>query len=177
MAGHNRHIAGETNEILAPIRAQTVVESGDLIWIYDEGVGANGGMIVTRAPDYYAYPMSSMSTTCSGLRRTQFIKGENLFLGVAMDASDSGVTEDIAVATSGQFRYPLASISAAATTSNVTAGMKVSVTSRPLDQYVMQGSSSQGCSAYIGYCTKTESGASFVDFFLRTDKGPAAIIS
>lgn len=89
-----------------------------------------------------------------------------------MESSPSGVTENISVAKAGVFRYPLyrngavtvgALISAVST---LTAGTGVS------KQAVFMSSTAPGSTAYLGYVVKTESGASFVDFQIRTAGGP-----
>ena len=170
MAGHNRHLAGKTNDIRLPIRGQTVVESGDLMLRNGE---TWGGMMGTgRSLDYYGYPIDEVSSSCKSFQADTF--AYHSFIGIAMNGSKSGVTEDIACATSGMFRYPLQTGHSGVTTSNVTAGMKVSMATGTVAQQVRPGTSS--VSLFIGYCAKTESGASFIDFFLRSKYGPAGQI-
>ena len=97
------------------------------------------------------------------------------FIGVAMGGSASGVTNNIRVATTGVFRYPLRNISAVTIGSAVYAvSPTLSGTQGTSAQFVVNEGTQvigQGTSAPLGIIVKTESGASFVDFALKSASG------
>lgn len=179
MAAHNRHIRGETNQVLVDIHGNIVVEAGDLMFRNNiaglVGTGVAGGAI---AADNYAYPFNlarnSASETCTILAGVH-----TNFLGVAMESSKSGVTEKISIATAGVFQYPMY------LTSGVTVGGKVSAVSTFADaanqgvskQTVYNIATTPGSTAYLGYIVKTESGASYVSFQIRTAFGSTLVTS
>jgi len=85
-----------------------------------------------------------------------------------MEGSPDGVTHNISVATAGVFRYPLYSIGA------VTVGYQVSSVSTRVStlgvssQAVCIIGATLATTAFLGTVVKTESGASHVDFELKT---------
>jgi len=170
MAAHNRHIRGEREEVLASIKGSTVVEAGDLMFLNN----SDGVVGASSSADNYAYPFSSAANSASvatGIIEALYTQ----FLGVAMESSPSGTTENISIATDGVFKYPLYRIGAVtigATVSSVsvlTSGTGVS------DQVVFQSTTAPGSTALLGYIVKTESGASFVDFQIRTAFGSSGL--
>jgi len=174
MAGVNRHIREDTEDILAPVKGNVEIEVGDFLLLND----TNGSVGFTSAlllADNTVYPFSYAKGTTTASYLDEVISTQ--FIGIAMGASILGVTQNITVATAGVFRYPLAG-----ETSAVTEGSKVSAVSAAYNvPLVGTGVSKQavinqagrtgtdrGSTAYLGYCTKTESGASFVDFRIST---------
>lgn len=161
MAGRNRHLRGNTKEILAPVRGFITVNPGDL-------------MYQNTAVNNNAYPFSECKDPTAGTAVAQTV--HNNFLGVAMDGSASGVTENISIATDGVFRFPLVG----GLTSGVTLGCRVSAVSPSVSaagvssawvvnhNVATGGGIQHGTTAYLGYCVKTESGASFIDFQIKT---------
>lgn len=161
MAGRNRHLRGDTKEILAPVRGNITIDPGDLMYM-NTSVNNN------------AYPFGECKdpTTATEVALTILVN----FLGVAMDGSLAGVTEKISIATDGVFRFPLVG----GRLSGVTLGSKVSAVSPSqagagvssawvVNHSVATGAGIQhGTTAYLGYCVKTESGASYVDFQIKT---------
>jgi len=174
MGGKNRHLKGKMNTIIAPVRGNHVVSAGDFMVL-----SAVSGMLgVGDLADNYAAPFSELKTpAASGTLATQGF-AYTYFLGVAMEDSPSGVTENITIAKSGVFRYPLHSSFLGA---GVTVGSLVSAVSNNLaagvsPQTIAIGAASIITStAYLGYIIKSESGASFVDFQLRTAYGPSGL--
>jgi len=168
MAAHNRHLRGNREEVLVDVHGSTVVEAGDLMFrnAVDGSVGS-GTVGDGIAADNYAYPFNKAINAASALTGIQYCIYTN-FLGVAMESSKSGVTEKISVAKAGVFRYPLSRIGA------VTVGSLISAVSSPSsatgvsNQAVFMSATYPGSTAYLGYIVKTESGASFVDFQIRT---------
>ena len=153
MSGQNRHLKGDTNEMIMPVRGKTVIDAGDFVW---------------QQPNdsWYLLPVSSWkdssTTGACGTDVAQY------FAGVALESSPSGVTENITVATAGVFRYPLAHKSA------VTVGFIVSaVTNKAAggssNQYVENSEIlTTGTTIRYGIIVKTQSATSFVDFMLMT---------
>ncbi len=161
MAGYNRHLNGDTNIMNVRVKANVVVESGDLMALNN---------------DNYAVPFTYVITSSKPGTAADFIK--NNFLGHAVEGSPSGSTEQIGIAQSGVVRFPLAHAGA------VTVGAKVSAVSQhpavagTSDQYVTNSAAASihGTTGYLGYIVKTESGASYVDFQMRTTFGPGGIV-
>jgi len=170
MAGYNRHLRGDSDEMLVKIHGNITVAAGDLMFI-DATPGLRGAGI---AKDYYGYPFSSAANAASDLTSLHYGLA-NFFAGVAMDGSISGTTEDISVATNGVHRYPLYRIGAVtmgaliSAVSTFTSGTGVS------SQAVFMSATAPGSTAYLGYCVKTESGASYVDFQIRTAYGAGGL--
>jgi len=174
MAGRNRYLKGDINPIIVPVHSYHAVEAGDFVSINKTA----GGFGIGQTADNYAFPFSEIKCATDSIAVAGFLY--TYFAGIAMEDSPSGVTENITIATSGVFRQPLHS---AYVGSAVTVGALVSaVTGYPSagvsDQYVTHGAAGAiASSAYLGYIVKTESGASFVDFQLRTAYGPAGLAS
>jgi len=179
MTAHNRHLRGKTNQILADVHGSTVVEAGDLMFRNSiAGLVGDGTAGNAIAADNYAYPFNLARNSASEV--CTIVAGIHTnFLGVAMESSISGVTEKISIATAGVFRYPLYRNSA------VTVGYKVSAVSTfasAADQGVSKQTvyhiaTTPGSTAYLGYIVKTESGASYVDFQIRTAYGSGALVT
>ncbi|MFH1623573.1 MAG: hypothetical protein ABID54_00265 [Pseudomonadota bacterium] len=86
-------------------RGSTEIEKGDLIFLDRmDGLRNNG----TSTANNSAYPFSMIGGATKTLASNQKLAADN-FLGVASGSSDSGTTENIAVATSGYFKFPLRS--------------------------------------------------------------------
>lgn len=155
MAGHNRHLKGDMNTILAPVRGKTVIEPSDFIYMH-------------TGDSNYVYPFASstaMSTTGACL-----VDIATNFLGVAMTGSISGNTESITVATAGVFRYPLGHASAVTIGSIVSAVSPHASSSGVSNQAVESNDDkTNGTTCYLGRIVKTNTSAtSFVDFTLMT---------
>jgi len=169
MAGQNRHLRGDMNEILVDVRGNVVVESGDFMVHNDTaGMISNNGTVADGIPaDAYAYPFNDVENGSSSQGTLNALCYVN-FIGVAMDGSPSGVTEKITVATAGVFRYPMVGGSG-----GVTVGSLVSATSPATGtpasvQMVARINTTPGTTAYLGRIVKTESGATYVDFEIGT---------
>jgi len=87
MANTMRYRYGETNPVSAPVASADVIEIGDLVGI-----------------DTTAKPVEDTDWWSTNEAGTQEAF-HDAFLGVAMQASASGETEDIRVATSGVFEF------------------------------------------------------------------------
>lgn len=170
MAGQNRWIRGEREEYLADVHGNVTVEAGDFMFI-DKDDGARGASVTA---DNYAYPFNKAANGASlatGIIAALYTQ----FAGVAMEGSPSGTTNKISIGTAGIYRYPLyrnGAVTVGATVSSVsvfTSGTGVS------NQTVFQSTSAPGCTALLGYIVKTESGASFVDFQIRTAYGSGGL--
>jgi len=100
------------------------------------------------------------------------------FLGVAMESSPaSGVTDNITVATSGFFRYPLHPdwVTSAVTVGSLVSAVSYELTGGVSNQHVIMIAATPGSTCYLGRCIKTESAATFVDFELMTAFGPCGV--
>jgi len=108
MANVMRHRREDTRSILAPVTGTAVVEIGDLMVLADLTTILNatttyGGTLPTAA-DYKVYPFSYVG---SGNQTKDEIAASDHFIGVAMQASASGETDPIRVATDGVFEFAL----------------------------------------------------------------------
>lgn len=155
MSGHNRHLRGDINEILAPVRGKTVIEAGDFVYAH-------------TGDSNYVYPVSDFKdSSTTGRSGSDVSKG---FQGVAMEGSPSGVTENIVVATAGVFRYPLL-YKSAVTIGAVVSMVSCTAGSGATAQKVINSEAQDagGTTVRYGVIVKTETSAvSFVDFALRT---------
>jgi len=159
-SGVNRHLRGETNEIMLKKKGTIPVNTGDLMFVDAvNGASAGGG-----TASFLAFP----AAYCSFNTHAYF---EVNFAGVAMSGSLSGVTEEIPVATTGIFRYPVS------TTTGMTCspGYIVSGASYGaggasiFSQKVVVGSAAGTMDeGRIGYCVRAEGAATTVDFNLVT---------
>ena len=170
MSGNNRELRGNTQQMRGTVRGNTVVEPGDFIVLNDQIGTCGNAWQTTNQVDYYLYPLASVIPATSGLVTEGHVM--NSFVGVALNGSASGTTNEIVVALDGIYRYPLVAYPSA-----VTIGSKVSMVS---PGYALSGSSASasssqgvvnhatvttnGTTAYLGHIVKTESAASFVDF-------------
>jgi len=173
MAGNNRYLKGKQSTQLTPVKGNIVIDAGDLLFLNATG----GSLGIGKAADSYAYHVSSL-IPATGLTSAAIILYNN-FLGVALESSPSGVTENITVAKSGVFRFPL---HPSYIGSSVTIGTSISFVSNELaagvsNPYVMHINTNPGCTAYIGYCVKTESAATYVDINIQTAYGPFGTIT
>jgi hypothetical protein len=94
MANVMRWRYGDTNPVMLPVAALTVIEIGDLIY---QASGA-------------ALPASELADAGSEAGNQEAF--HDLFVGVAMQASPSGVSNPIRVATSGVFEFECISTTA-----------------------------------------------------------------
>lgn len=159
MAGHNRHISGDYKPILVQSPGAVTVEAGDLM--YRESAQSN-----------QAYPFKYNSGATLGSSNENKIHIN--FLGVAMEGKESGVTENITIATDGVFRYPIAGGPSAVTIGALVSavshtGLGVGVSNQAVANAAAAGTWST--TAVLGVIQKTESGASFVDFRIYTAAG------
>ena len=163
MAGHNRHLRGEQGTIIADVHGNTTVEPGDLMFI-DATSGVRGA---SATADNYVYPFNLAVNSASPGTGIEYGIYNN-FAGVAMEGSAAGVTEKITIATEGVFRLPLYAVTGTtigALVSSVSTQSSASGVSK--DAVIVYGHT-RATTAYLGYVVKTESGASFVDFEIRT---------
>ena len=156
MAKKNRHLRGDINDITLPVHGNIVVEKGDFILEFKD----DNSIVAATSADGYGYPASSCRLNTAPF----FVE---LFAGVAMSGSISGVTNDILVATSGQFRYPLESstnttLKAGMIVSGVTGSSATSITAQQVVCKII------GTENPIGRCVLTESSATNCDFELLT---------
>jgi len=105
MADVNRHVKWDTMAISVQVKGSTEVDKGDLMFLDRTNGLRNGGASVA---DFTAYPFSYIGGSTKTLASNQDLAADN-FLGVALYTSDSGVTEQLAIATSGHFKFPLKS--------------------------------------------------------------------
>ena len=169
MTAHNRFLRGSKQEILVDIRGNVVVEAGDFM-VRNSTVGmiSEGGSLADgRAVDGYAYPLNDVengSTSQASVIDLAYLN----FIGIAKESSESGVTEAITVMTDGVFRYPMIGGSGGVTIGSLVSATSPATGTPPSAQMVARINTSPGSTAYLGRIVKTESGASFVDFQIRT---------
>ena len=169
MAAHNRYLRGAMSTMRGTVRGNITVEPGDFV-VIDNTVGTCGltsGTLNSTADNrFYPFEFFRCTTAATGY----IYQLASQFVGVAMTGSESGTTNDIVVATSGVFRYPVIGAPSA-----VTVGAKVSAVSPAAgagggisNQTVCNHNTAtgHGSTAYLGHIVKTESGASYVDFQL-----------
>jgi hypothetical protein len=89
MTDHMRWRYGDTNPVVSPVKRETVIEIGDLLWQDDDGT---------------AEPASTLGCRPGEHEKESFSKR---FLGVAMQRSRAGDTDLIRVATTGVFEFDL----------------------------------------------------------------------
>ena len=178
MSANHRYLKGSINPIIAPVNGNIVIYAGDLVCRN----GYRGMMGSGVTADFTTYPFNLINTVGASVVAQASHMAQN-FLGVAMESSPSGVTENITIATSGVFRYPVhdtivggavtvGALISAVSNSSITAG------AGPSAQHVIHGTAGGNMSTcYLGYIIKTESGASFVDFQLRTTFGAGGLAS
>ena len=87
MADHFRYRYGPTNPVLAPVATDTVIDIGDLVWLDTDE----------------AKPASALTDQESEAANQEAF--HDAFLGVAMQRSADGDTDDIRGATTGVFEY------------------------------------------------------------------------
>ena len=105
MADVYRHIRGSMWTLAVEIRGSTVIDKGDLLFLDRvNGLRNNGN----STADNTAYSFRTIGGSTKTLASNQDLAADN-FLGVALYDTDSGVTETLAVATSGHFKFPLKS--------------------------------------------------------------------
>lgn len=151
----NRHIRGETNEIMLRKKGTIPVNTGDLIFV-DAVNGASAG---AGAASYLAFP----AAYCSRNTHAYF---EICFAGVAMSGSPSGVTEEIPVATTGIFRFPVSGASGKTCSPGyIVSGASYGATGVSVfSQKVNVGPPDSLDEARIGYCVRAAGAATTVDF-------------
>lgn len=165
MAGHNRHLYSDTKPIFVQSPGAVTVEAGDLMYMEEN-------------QSNQAYPfVYNIGGQTAGTAAEEHLHTN--FLGVAMEGKESGVTENVTIATAGVFRFEIAGKNSA-----VTIGASVSAVS-PANA---GGSSNQavcntvaagtwGTTAVLGIIQKTQSGASFVDVRIIPARGSGVSIS
>jgi len=169
MSANNRHLRGNTKQVQGTVAGAISVEPGDLVGVNNTD-GYYGNTVTTlNQANNYLYPIlwARAVTTL-----TSFGKAiASTFVGVAMTGSAAGTTNEITVATDGIFRYPLVLAPSAVTIGSKISAVSGTQASGSSNQAVAanddnDAAGSNGCTAYLGYIVKTESGASFVDFQL-----------
>ncbi len=173
MTALNRHIRGKTNEFLGNIKGSDIVEAGDFMFRNDQ---VDGMRAANTQKEAYVLPFNlavNSTSSQSSIMHQLFLD----FVGVAMESSPNDVTEAISIASSGVFSYPLSN----ATGSGVTVGALISAVSPSATgtgvskQAVVNTTTQPGTTCYLGRCTKTESGASYVDFAIHTVMGGVSV--
>jgi len=171
MAGHNRLLRGNTQQIRGTVPGNTAVEVGDFLCSnITSGYFGNSKNSFTTAVDTkddYLYPLSS-ATSNTPLITSMLKIIATQFVGVAMSSSPSGTTNEVVVAIDGIFRYPIHRGVSAVTVGAKVSAVSLSAGSGSSNQTVVnhETAANKGTTAYLGYIVKTESGASFVDFDL-----------
>jgi len=92
MADKMRWRRGDTNPVVAAVRADTVIEIGDLVWQDVDNVKPASQLVDVML--HHAGEEIDL--------RTEFVKR---FLGVAMQRSRAGEYDDLRVATTGAFEF------------------------------------------------------------------------
>jgi len=165
MAAQNRYLRGDQNTILADVHSFTTIEAGDMLFVFS--VDGDRGVNITA--DNYVFPFTDIKPVSAGTNHG--FTARNQFVGVAMESSPSGVTEKIAVATSGIFRYPQILFKGSAVTIGalVSAGSPAAGSAAGVSaQAVYTGTAYPGSTAYLGHVVKTHSGATYIDFQINT---------
>ena len=176
MSDVDRHIRWPTWPVPVQARGSTEIEKGDLIFL-DQVDGLRNNGISTA--NYSAYPFSKIGGATKTLASNQELAADN-FLGVALAgsegvvlATDSGTTEDIAVATSGFFKFPLKS------PKTYKVGQVVMPTGSGTSLYSQKAVMWESGSTYpLGYSTRGLMRGTSVTFLLRPKTtGPGRKIS
>ena len=170
MSANNRTLRGNTKQIKGTVAGSVTIEPGDLVganWI--DGTYGVGGPTLLNEANGYIYPLSWCRPATAEQALGHAI-GQT-FAGVAMTGSANGVTNEITVGIDGIARYPVIPHGG-----DVTQGARVSAVSGTeatgsKNQTVAvdnlnTAANTTGTTAYLGIVSKTESGASFVDFKL-----------
>ena len=173
MSGNNRYLSGKKYTTLAPVKGIVEIEAGDFVFLNNHA-GALGTSSASSgfAADNYVYPFSMLSSTAPNAAECIIADG---FLGVALESSPSGVTENITVAQGEVFRMYLNPVG------NVTMGLIASACTQPSigcsPHHVAVGNIlAPGSTGYLGYVVKTESGATFVDVLIQGAFGPNGVV-
>ena len=170
MTAYNRHIRGETEDMLVKVHGNTVVEAGDFMF-KDVTGGARGA---SQTADSYGYPFDLAVNSASpgtGIIAEVY----TYFLGIAMESSPDGVTESISVATNGVFSYPMYSSSATTIGALVSAVSPATSSAGVSEQTVANVGAGKATTAYLGYTVLTQSATSYVDFQIRTAFGSGGL--
>lgn len=169
MTAHNRYLRGPQDAILAQVRGNTVVEAGDFMvrngtaGVISEAGAAGDGLAV----DAYVYPFNDVENGSSSQATILAYLAQN-FIGVAMESSQSGDTEQITVNTNGVYQYEMVGGPGGVTVGDLVSATSPATGTPPSVQMVARSNSSPGTTAYLGRIVKTESGASFVQFQIGT---------
>ncbi len=168
MAGHNRHLFGDTNDMYVPVRGNVAIEAGDFCYLHS-------------GDSFYLTPVNlfdNSSGTTIDVGLTDIV---NNFAGIAKMGSPSGVTENVTVMTAGVFRYPLGhpqAVTVGAAVSCVSPHISGSGVSAQFVEAQVADDLTIGTTAYLGTIIKTNTSAtSFVDFSLRTKYSGASNFS
>lgn len=167
----NRHLYGDMLPVRADVPDSVVVAAGDIMYLVEDiHQNCNVGLRGTSGLTAYAYPWASGQTTscCMGVTSP--------FVGIAIDDSPHGATDTISIATAGVFEFPL-STGAGVTLGRVIQAHKptgFSASANTTASYEVILESGGGVS--VGYCMKTEAGASTARVLIRTKYGPGGII-
>jgi len=161
----NRHVKWPYWPVEVQVRESTEVEKGDLIFLDEVNNLRNNG---SSTANHSAYPFSKLSGASGTLANNQYLAAYH-FLGVAMEGSygpsgsEAGVTQNIAVATTGHFSFPLKSPKSFKVASVVMpSGSGVTL----FDQKVMMWES--GSTYPLGYVTEGRTRGVSVTLLLRT---------
>ena len=168
----NRHLYGDALPVRANIPDCVAVEPGDLMFVCDSNHhDLNKALRTLSGLTGYVYPMIAGSTVAS------FYSGVSTFcahfLGVALDISNKGSTDTIAVATAGVFEFPLVAQAGTTIGKVVTAQPSgYSSGARTTASYQVKQA---GGGVSVGWCVRNEAGAETIHFMLRSGYGPGGI--
>lgn len=176
-----KHVGEDTNIIGFTARASVAYFPGDLIF-----QNTTNGYVNASVGAAYAAKDDSPYPWMCGSTETQAVTFGNEFLGVCMSHSKYGVTDRISIAQEGVFDFPLyqkGGVTYGATvsgTSHNSRGIDANTSIRnefgssSYNYTVVVGDMVGGQNASggtIGYCVKTESGASVIRVRIHTKRG------
>jgi len=161
-SGVNRHIRGATNEVNLKKKNTIAVSTGDLIFIDAVAGAASGGAAATHLAFPAAFAGVGYWSGATGF--------EANFAGVAMSGSPSGVTEEIAVATTGIFRFPVSTAAGKACSPGyIVSGATYGACGNSVfSQKCNVGPPASLTQGRIGYCVRAEGAATTVDVRILT---------
>ena len=160
--------------VAVEVRNSTSVEKGDLVFLDRvDGLRNNGESTANNS----VYPFRLIGGATKTLISNQKLAADN-FLGVALSGSegvvlisDSGTTENIAIATTGYFKYPLRS------PKTYKVGEVIMPTGSGTSLYSQKVILWESGSTYpLGYTRRDRTRGASVIFLLRTIIGPGGKI-
>ena len=164
------YLRGQTNEIYVRVHGKTVIKKGELVFLAQDSY-----VLVGATADGYGYPALQLA----GVTPTYF--SDNL-AGISMKGSESGVTEDIPVATKGIFRGQI-KLGTSATSMSVYPGALVSTCTLGASGVTPSGTTfrvsvlaaSETTRCMVGRAIHRKAASTYVDFMLMTKLSGASI--